>query len=282
MDIIDQCAAQPTQRLYHYTDTAGLLGITKSCHMWATHVRHLNDSEEYHSALTRVEEVLQELLRGTEYGPTQWTPHDALRHMREAPVFVTCFSEMGNLLSQWRAYCPKGGYAIGFDPKHLDELIRNQDSTFAKCIYDETKQDRMIEAIARALIDTFKDIDIKTLLNPENPALVALGRIMRCAALIKNGHFYEEREWRFVSSYPFDYVVHYRPGRFGLTPFLKCDMSTVDLKSGGKQLKCASLTIGPNPDMEASFKAAETFGRTHLRLEEHNEPILPCRIPYRT
>jgi hypothetical protein len=76
-------------------------------------------------------------------------------------------------------------------------------------------------------------------------------------------------------------MIHYRPGRFGLTPFLKCDMAAVDFISGGKQLKCASLTIGPNPDSEASLKAAEAFGRTHIRLEERIEPVIPCRIPYR-
>jgi hypothetical protein len=33
--------------LYHYTDATGLLGIVQSRAIWATHIRYLNDAQEF-------------------------------------------------------------------------------------------------------------------------------------------------------------------------------------------------------------------------------------------
>jgi hypothetical protein len=51
-------------------------------------------------------------------------------------VCVCSFSEKGDLLSQWRGYCPQGvGYSIGFDSAKLNELAKNpQLSTRAKSV----------------------------------------------------------------------------------------------------------------------------------------------------
>jgi hypothetical protein len=40
------------------------------------------------------------------------------------PVYITCFCEDGDLLSQWRGYADPGGYAIGFDAAELEECVR--------------------------------------------------------------------------------------------------------------------------------------------------------------
>ena len=54
MDRFAKWANPPEVPLFHYTDTNGLIGIAEKCEMWATHVRHLNDTAEYFNALDRI------------------------------------------------------------------------------------------------------------------------------------------------------------------------------------------------------------------------------------
>ena len=37
-------------------------------------------------------------------------------------MFIVCFCEDGDLLSQWRGYGADQGYALGFDTAHIQEL----------------------------------------------------------------------------------------------------------------------------------------------------------------
>ena len=39
--------SKPTELLYHYTDAKGLIGILESRQIWASNIRHLNDSSEF-------------------------------------------------------------------------------------------------------------------------------------------------------------------------------------------------------------------------------------------
>lgn len=150
----------PDTPLYHYTDSAGLLGIlgrpvtfkgtlkgTTHGTLWATDARYLNDSEEvtYGSnslvkALRRTAEVphyssavkshLQQLaddVKQSRYG-MEWH-EDA----RDASPYVTCLCENGDLLSQWRGYgAGGGGYAIGFSPAVLRKFSTVNASLIAK------------------------------------------------------------------------------------------------------------------------------------------------------
>lgn len=48
MDALDTFIREkPSGCLYHYTGTAGLIGIIQSRKLWATDYRHLNDRKEY-------------------------------------------------------------------------------------------------------------------------------------------------------------------------------------------------------------------------------------------
>ena len=50
--------------------------------------------------------------------------------------FVASFSENGDQLSQWRAYCPKGnGFSIGFRYSDLSYLLKTTGFRLVKCIY---------------------------------------------------------------------------------------------------------------------------------------------------
>ena len=148
--------------IFHYTDSAGLLGILQSQCLFATDYRYLNDLSEGTMARDLLVSVFEAELK-------QVTPklvakrlldkrifdddklirlqaestYDALVKSlnRSTPTFVLSFCrhekpkaiEHG-LLSQWRAYTGSAGFAIEFDDLELDKLIKVENSTFAYAI----------------------------------------------------------------------------------------------------------------------------------------------------
>ena len=125
-------AAEPRSQpvgdsLFHYTSGAGLHGIVNEQLLRATNVRYMNDAME----LTDGREVLNRILEGEvdnrELPQGLWLFWQLLRaHFLERPAqdcFATCFCEQDDLLNQWRAYGPEGGFSLGFQSQSLVETI---------------------------------------------------------------------------------------------------------------------------------------------------------------
>jgi hypothetical protein len=136
--------------LYHYTDAGGLHGILESNRLWATHAAYLNDSQEF---VYGMQVIINELSAWVKDVPEEakqgWDPALPLpgvmipvaiwlsaaavaAHLQQRTQFlrqnfgpfVTCLSEEGDQLSQWRGYGGGGGYAIRFDPQALRESVQ--------------------------------------------------------------------------------------------------------------------------------------------------------------
>ena len=121
--------------LYHYTTVAGLKGIIENNEVWASSAYFLNDSAEVLYGYEVIVEVLDAWLNAPCTAGAHRMSSEAAEHLKEKflsdlvgdrskPVYLACFCEDGNLLSQWRAYGPSGGYAIGFrvslpDPRRM-------------------------------------------------------------------------------------------------------------------------------------------------------------------
>ena len=150
-----QNAAQCGPRLlYNYTTQAGLLGILESKSIWATHLRHLNDSSELQLGIEMFQRGLADLKVNREAtGVYGWTsfPEDVTQKIEEslreaassmihgmssAEVFATSFFDSaksvsdkgerdpGDTLEQWRAYSGgSGGFSIGFDKEALEKHV---------------------------------------------------------------------------------------------------------------------------------------------------------------
>lgn len=119
-------SGENTQFVYHYTDSAGLLGILSEKCLRLTNVAYLNDSEE-----------LKEGLR--HYGePATAAEEGRLKEVRKAPqYYIGSFTKHSDHLRHWMSYCPSGGYAIGFNRAKLQEHTANS-STLR---YDKVKYD---------------------------------------------------------------------------------------------------------------------------------------------
>ena len=210
--------------LFHYTTVEGLKGIIESNTLWATSAYHLNDSSEIEYGCKLVSDTINEwLIANHQQQPNGLTlPLLVLKHLRtffEDPVsrvsrhvgiYVSCFCENGNLLSQWRAYGQAGGYSIGLLSSEL-ELAMCAPGFFAtrllKVNYDRKQQYARIHSVLRDFIEVVEDQTLYTIPN-ERPALLEflsqletylLELVMDEIVAFKNPAFEQEREWRIVA-----------------------------------------------------------------------------------
>lgn len=264
--------------LYHYTTAAGLVGIATERCIWATHIRHLNDASEYKHAITLIREAL-EARRGVsgEHEQSLWWADTAVEMMENANIYVASFSERGNMLSQWRGYCPNGtGYSIGLSPDQLRQIYGgDRTMSFLRCVYRPRDHAQLAAAIADELSAMSINIRSNDLTQWFARNSETLFKIIRFAATIKDSAFREEREWRLVCAV--DGVTHFRSGRFGLTPYVKCQLA-----NGDDRVAISDLVVGPVAEEKVSLEAAVEFAKTKLNLPMPSANVRNCGIPLRT
>lgn len=250
--------------LYHYTSAEGLIGIVKTREIWATNILYLNDVREFRHGVELGEkyvkrllekaddpderEYLKKLAAGVEERKTTW----------EAPGFVCSFTESGDDLSQWRAYCPTGGFAIGF-PKHLlAEIASDYVYMFEKCSYDPTSQERAISGY----IDEGIQRDVAACRGYRKCRWATM-RLTFAAATLKDPAFESEREWRMVR-YPGPEAekegMNFRTNHGVVVPYMTCHLEfTKEEKEARtrKMWRSVRVTVGPSPDPKASKASVE-------------------------
>ncbi len=116
----------PTRSLiFHYTTVDGLRGIIERNYLQASSAYFLNDSSEITYGSRVVCDALKEWQSKNRYRRAplaiqlarelqELFARDVPGETRMRPVYVACFCEDDNLLSQWRAYGQAGGYSLGF------------------------------------------------------------------------------------------------------------------------------------------------------------------------
>jgi hypothetical protein len=129
--------------LYHYTDQKGFLGILKDKKIWATNFRYLND-------FTELSYVIDLAFKHNHID--EFNKNEFYNVKNVANIAVCSLSANGDLLSQWRGYCPKGGYAIGFNFQKIKSLLEKMGSEcgernfeLIRCIYNEDEQLQVID-----------------------------------------------------------------------------------------------------------------------------------------
>ena len=279
--------------LYHYTGSDGLLGILSTSSLWATHIAYFSDRHEYIYTIDLFLHLVEERAREI-VGSRGATDVDSLmQHDRpEAALygflkaftkgttnldrlncFVCSFSEEGNLLSQWRSYCPSsGGFSLGFDKGYLQELASNQGGTLLPCIYRQEEQRSLLRELLDEALQRFRaDMgcnDRELLSNRE--AAILWPKVAELAARAKDPGFYEEKEWRFVFRRSENYPkpLHFRAGRKTITPYVHLDLP---------KFRPAKLYVGPS----SSAELAEHSVRWLLSSSDVSSGIVErSAIPY--
>ncbi len=151
-ELLDGATPAPPVEIFHYTSPTAFQAIIGTGTLRLTNAAYLNDEAELTYPLHVAIDALQAL--------AQKRPSDKERileigaglpwHAVNWDWYVASFSTRGNQLSQWRAYCPSGGYSIGFDGTRLGKALGS--SPFRPVIYDrQTQMERTVKIVEHAL-----------------------------------------------------------------------------------------------------------------------------------
>jgi hypothetical protein len=245
--------------LFHYTTASGLMGIVQSKHLWATHIRFLNDSREFRHAI----ELAQESIRELADAERDIGRHQGLIRLEQGiagagiNICVASLTERGDDLGQWRGY-GKGGYALGLSFEHLAARAAEEQWLFGPCLYQRDEQKQIMKCLLLEVLDLHlaepEDSEIEELrgLHPGYPVALYLNRY---APFFKDVAFADEREWRLVSR-PLSYVgMQMRPGMSTLIPYATFSLVT----NAADSLPLKSVRVGPTPDAGLSRQGVEAL-----------------------
>jgi hypothetical protein len=269
--------------LFHYTSHEAALGIMTSGTLWATHLGYLNDEEELHHALR----LFRRQITASRRSSTERVSYlleqmlDALDGVAESNIGVFSLSEEPDLLSQWRAYCPRGvGYALGFDSASLIAAVAPKRVQLGACVYDRELQEIVVSQAISDTVTSFQtaldaangDYDLVV----EQHRIQFMARAARVAAYIKHEAFAEEREWRLVallagvSQAPW----RFRSGRVSMIPYLSLPAAEKDA-----DVRLNRVVVGPSPDGSSAFRSGRLFFEAHGL---HPQSVKRSRIPFRS
>jgi hypothetical protein len=245
------------QVLYHYASTEAAISIIRSRTLRATSIHHMNDAREFKHALDVVRNQLR-ILRDEQL-PTD-TPffeafEETLTGYRGLNIHAFCLSEHDDQLSQWRAYCRGGGYALGFDPERLARLMDG--FLMARCIYTPEEQDAKVRDSLQGALNAFRqsvgrDEGVQKAISTARGGFF-LGFVLT-APFFKDPAFREEAEWRLVEFQldPDDSRLNFRSAPDFIVPYLECQL---------EELPLVNVVVGPTPEPELARVTMERMLR---------------------
>lgn len=250
--------------LWHYTDAEGLMGILRDEAIRASDCSLLNDANELREGFNVAAELCSRAIDGKETDLGVAELYDLANLLRAGYwatiniVFVASLSRRGNLLSQWRGYCPpSGGYAIGFDPGVLGEIAKARRFQLVECIYSAERQREAVREVLspltlfEAAAASGRTAAVWKQLRSAKREQVVQRRMLATAARIKNMGFVEEHESRLIWANPIvAETLHFRTNRSRggvLIPYLKFSWA-----KGEGQPPVRAIRVGPMQHQEAA------------------------------
>ncbi len=282
-------AEQPSKVLYHYTSLGALMKIVASGSLHATEIGFFSDAAEMKHAADILRVHIAQRIEAQ-------SPHTKLlSQLREWIYqrlthghlqFVVSFIADGNLLSQWRGYCPHGrGVSIGFQPDLICQAASAQGFRVGKCIYESGKQKNLVESILTSIenLATQRGENTDTSQRHASESFHDVfeeveGDLVRIAALLKHGTFNEEQEWRIVSPIITEHSqapIEYREGRSMLIPFMEFFLQ----KDASNHVPLEHVFLGPTPNVDNSMTSLTRFLTKHGANPKQG--VSYCQIPYR-
>lgn len=260
--------------LFHYTTSAGLLGIVESRSLFATDVRFMNDRTEIAFGAERFRQALVN-------GDVSMTDEErdrilnALDHLLDwFRAFAVCFCADGDLLSQWRGYGADGGYAIGFRSESLSTVegpgpyAVMQDGDAWAVVKGEKAATL---APVHYLGPESRGVTVEFGFSQENLKLASAG-LLRSFVFTKDPGFAEEREWRLMWATFRENAAKKASHRLGpsgiVVPYLplRYDREAV-----------TEVVVGPGPHSELRAEAVQSLldaqELENVRVRESGVPL---------
>lgn len=291
------------ERVWHYTNAAGAIGIITASEVWATSVGSLNDTAEFAHGISILEGQLSLVLQSRYVHPVQKAfMQNAVALARASidisPLYVFCASEEPDSLSQWRGYGGEVSYAVGLDvngeimavvdeerePRRLGP--RGPWPKWGKVLYgSEEKKDLMLRGLSFCAAMTPAPGSPET--RPGLSVQQASGVLIELSIYCKHEAFRDEREVRLVATVPDETsAVRFRPSRFGVAPYIRLAQPPAGNPWSGAwwtvpdhpQLPIGGVCVGPTPHSDAAAQGVR------LLLESHDYRGLPVEestVPFR-
>lgn len=252
--------------VYHYCSPKTFFSIIKNKELWLSPTHMMNDTLETRLVHSYLEEFwnknsiyLMQFWEKEKEKEKQKTVEDqdnnkhlAAKNLEEfikyygtfeSSTFLTCFTELEDSLSQWRAYANQGtGFVIGFDTETLMKST-GESCHFANVIYNKKTYEKLIETLIDKIVYDNADYSWYKF------AITAL------ACILKNEGFEEEKETRMIISRtkPLTREKGILPYEFIDTPTGICPI--LKLKLPEKAIGC----IGLGPLNETTKEDLESF-----------------------
>jgi hypothetical protein len=295
-DFAREMDAQPApSTIYHYTNSAGLLGILESGNVRLTNMFGLNDPSELRHGVSHACEILtREAQDGHPAAKIFAQNFSALKDQgveASAHFFVACFSRDGDDLGQWRAYGDNGqGFAIGFDGglleqafvKHTDGHVSGNATfpvTYNDVVLQSLQQKMVKEAIPLIAMPAGRSLSNAAINEFMKELSVHLSvPVIRAAIFFKHEAYKNEQEYRFLQIRGIDQTtddLKRWARRHSLIRFAEFDWKTKD------QSALREIIVGPAADESV----ARSFARECLRVggfDPERVVVRPSRIPYRS
>ena len=172
---------------------------------------------------------------------------------RYAQVFVTCFCNHHDLLSQWRGYGRSGGFALGFDSAALASTAQEIGGRLERVLYGA-------EAVAPLIAE------MEGLPPTGHPGAsgyaYAQREVLPWLARVKNSAFKEENEWRVTVDRATDLFFR-SGGNLGVVPY-------VCIGFAEEALRQVVISPGPHPKLRrlGAEKLLQASGYKHVEVAE--------------
>ena len=285
-------------RLYHYTTLSGMQGILSERALWCGHSSSLNDPLEIQHGRDTVVDILRDLMEKEDHQELRAFLRTLLVHVEAFGkhmfhVFVACFCESDNLLSQWREYADKGGgYSLGFEfssstrvSPDLADLPEGKLPYLRKVIYDEEEQKALVGQYLRKVTEAARTaLDGENVVRPPHMpgelgsvmAMQAANVLLDMLLSFKNSAFQSEEEWRLVwvtmgSHQP--EKLSFRESASGLVPYRTAYLHDA---SAAKQAEFPLRSIRFGPTLEpVRTRSAIQLLLHHIAAKDHAIVLTP-------
>jgi hypothetical protein len=270
---------------FHYTDLNGLKAIASEHDLWLTNALYCNDEAEIKLGIAVARDQIQ-LLNTEPGGPTPRKAYldeldIALSEPPREGVYICCFCEQGDDLSQWRAYGADGnGVSIQIDPNAFVEYTGNHPYGFLAIWNIFYPPDRQQKIMRTALENTYTKF---AHLPADQIARKAKDVIDFFVPTFKHHGFDCEKEWRmiFVPSLTSPVKPRYRAKRDMLIPYFSLRdliLSLGTVKKEDWRLPIRQVCIGPSRHRELNRACAQSL----LTDSGYNYPAIASETPYRS
>lgn len=257
---------QPPPELFHYTTPSALVSIAQSRELWASRAGYMNDASEHTIAFNTISGVLRhELTTTADANEAEFLEQilDMARGCSSGSgTFVVSFSEVGDLLSQWRAYVPQGGYCLGFETDKLNAVVKPQGWSLVKCIYDTEEQRSLMQYVVGRFTAWYRKHTASG--GASQRDLISWGRanmglwMWSVSATFKHPSYAEEREWRLVN-FALDESLSARPRikqRFRAGTSVVIPYVPVSIAAPDNGICVRTVVVSPGPYQELAGRSA--------------------------